>query len=324
MLCSSCAQPATRSFFDLIQYTLSQDSFARWVGAVLLVFVLWQVWRLFWLAIGLFWQGGRGIWRFFVGWARRRVIPIVLLGTLVWATSDWWVDKIQYIEQRFLHPVYVSQFAYVTADHAQSIYETELGRHTDAYERQRVLNATQATAVAIQSTPLSILEAAYLECGLNPFEVRRDRVAAGWIQFTRQGLGGLTYKGKPVAFDEVVSACARRDVDMIMSLTDAYLKDKYQRAGQKPLANTIDLYLAIFSPALIGAPSDKVVYSGKNDPRYYKNAGLDGWYTQWASGGRQLILRSERACDGKITVQEIYLCLESKKNRLISNYLKLN
>jgi hypothetical protein len=318
-----CNNPDARNMTDLIQVMLSQDSFARWVACVLVVFVVLQVWRLFRLGLRLTFRSIRGIWQFFIGWARERFVWILLLGTLVWWSSDWWVDLLQEFEQRFLSPVYVSEFNYLNQEHIQTIYETELSRHVDPYQQRLILESTRNTAAAIGSSALCILEAAWLECGLNPFEVRKDKVAAGWIQFTRVGVGGLQHNGRPVQFEQVLEACARRDAELMMNLTDQYLKDKYQRAGRKPLNNTIDLYLAIFAPALIGAPTDKVLYSGWNDPKYYKNAGLDGWYTIDKADGKKLILRKQGACDGKITIWEVFLCLEAKKNRLLNQYLRL-
>ena len=66
----------------------------------------------------------------------------------------------------------------------------------------------------------------------------------------------------------------------------------------------------------------KVVYEGYKNPSYFKNSGLDGWYTENTPDGRQLILRKNAARDGKITIWEIYLALESKKNRLVESNMK--
>jgi hypothetical protein len=97
-----------------------------------------------------------------------------------------------------------------------------------------------------------------------------------------------------------------------MDLTEKYLIRKWEQAGRPDMRNTIDLYLAIFSPANIGATPERVIYAGFSNPAYYKNSGLDGWYQD---GGR--IMRGAK--DGKITGWEIYLCLEKKKGLLLKS-----
>jgi hypothetical protein len=52
------------------------------------------------------------------------------------------------------------------------------------------------------------------------------------------------------------------------------------------------------------------------------NKGLDGWYVIDANEGKKQIFRKESACDGAITIWEMYLALEAKKDRLVSRYLK--
>ncbi len=93
-----------------------------------------------------------------------------------------------------------------------------------------------------------------------------------------------------------------------MRLTDAYLVRRWEQAGKPDMRNTIDMYLAVFAPAHIGRAPEQVVYKGYGNAAYYKNAGLDGWFQD---GGK--IVRKASECDGRITVWEIFLCLERKK-----------
>jgi len=310
-----------KALLDFLQYLLSQDTWARWIASVLLVAAVWLVGRIAWAVLRTGWQVVRRAWRFTFAWSWRRLLAVAILGTLVWAFNDPLIDLIQEIEQRYMSPVYLEAFSHLSEAHQVALFEEELRRHTDPYEHRVIVRRTQEMAEKIGSIPLAIYEAAYLECGLKPFEVRTDGVAAGWIQFTRTGLQSLTHQGRPVMFDDVLRACQQRDITFMMDLTEQYLTRRYEQAGRRPLHNTIDLYLALFAPAHIGAPHHRVVYAGKDNPAYYKNAGLDGWYVVNTSDGRQQIFNKRSARDGQITIWEIYLALEAKKRRLFASYL---
>lgn len=306
---------------DFIQSLLYQDTWMRWIVCILLVYLVLQTLRILRLMLRFAFQFFKKSYRFIFVWGKRNLIIIGLLGTLLWLLSNPLIDFLQEIEQRFFYPVYLTAFDKYSEEHLIAIYEAELSKRVDPYEKAVVTRRTREIAAKIQSTPLAIYEAAYLECGLKPFEVRSDGVAAGWIQFTRVGLGSLTWNGKPVSFDQVLTACKDRDIGFMMDLTEQYLVRKYEQSGRKPLNNTIDLYLALFAPALIGAPSERVVYQGFENPSYYKNDGLDGWYVAPGAQGRQQIFHKRSERDGKITIWEIFLALEAKKARLIASYV---
>lgn len=318
---AGCSRPEAKAMLDFVQSLLQQDTWLRWIVCILLVYLALQILRIVRLALQFLFQFLKKSYRFIFIWGKRNLILIGILGTLLWLFSNPLIDLLQEIEQRFLAPVYVDQYGNYSEEHLIAIYEAELSKQVDPYEKAVVVRRTREMAAKIQSTPLAIYEAAWLECGLKPFRVRSDGVAAGWIQFTRAGLGSMTYNGESVSFDQVLSACRNRDIVFMMDLTEQYLLRKYEQSGKKPLNNTIDLYLAIFAPALIGAPSEQVVYQGFDNPAYYKNDGLDGWYVAQDAHGRQQIFRKRSARDGRITIWEIYLALEAKKARLIENYV---
>ena len=317
-----CSRAEGKALFDFLQYLLNQDPWLRWIVCILLVYLLFQSFRVLRLGFTALFRAAKKSYRFVFVWGRRRWILLLASGTLLWAFSNPLIDLLQDIEQRFFYPVYVNEYSAYSEEHLTAIFEAELSKKVDPYHRQVIIRRTREIAAQIQSTPLAIYEAAYLECGLNPFRVRDDQVAAGWIQFTRTGLSSLRYKGKSVSFEEVLEACRKRDINFIMDLTEVYLVRKYKKSGEIPLNNTIDLYLALFAPVHIGAASEKVVYEGFDNPSYYKNAGLDGWFIAENDSGRKQIFRKRSRRDGKITIWEIYLALEAKKNRLIANYLK--
>lgn len=318
----SCSRAESKAVFDFIQYLLNQDTWLRWIACILLVYLTLQALRLIQLALRYALRFLKQSYRFIFIWGKRNLILIAALGTVLWLFSNPLIDLLQEIEQRFFYPVYVNEYSQLSEAHRTAIFEAELGKHVDPYQKSYTIRRTAEIAAKIQSTPLAIYEAAYLECGLKPFEVRSDRVAAGWIQFTKAGLASLNYKGKPVTMDDVFRACQTRDIEFMMDLTELYLVRKYEQSGKKPLHHTIDLYLALFAPVHIGAPSDRVVYEGYDNPSYYKNAGLDGWYISTDSNGLQQIFRKRGKRDGRITILEIFLAIESKKNRLLASYLK--
>lgn len=290
---------------DILQIVFSLQAF-RWIGCVILVVLAFQTLRLLSCLLDacLF-------------LLRRYVVPVwrisfwlktVAAGSILFLFSDQLHDALQEFECRYLRPVYLDQSAGLSSEQAIAIYERQIARHCDTYEAISVKRRTEEIAARINSTPLAIYETALLECGLNPFRVRDDRVAAGWIQFTRAGLSGLG-----VSLEQAIDACRRRDIETIMSLTERYLVRKWERAGRPDMRNTIDLYLAVFAPAHIAAAPDKVVYAGVGNPAYDLNSGLDGWFQD---GGK--IIRKPSMCDGRITVWEIFLCLERRKGLLLN------
>lgn len=291
---------------DAIQVLLTLPGY-RFAACVVLSVCLFQAWRI----VRVSWRGIVAVLRLYAVPAHRltwwaKVLGVSVILFLFSGPLVGWLQSLEYT----LNPVWLSETEHITDEHAVSLYEAGIRRHCDSYEFEVVKRRTAETAARIGSTPQAIYEAALLECGLNPFRVRDDRVAAGWIQFTRAGLSGLG-----VSLEEVIQGCQRRDIKLIMDLTEQYLIRKWERAGKPDMRNTIDLYLAIFAPAHIGSAPEKVVYAGFGRPAYELNRGLDGWSKDAA--GR--IVRRVQDCDGKITVWEIYLCLERKKGLLLKS-----
>jgi hypothetical protein len=288
---------------DLLQIALQMG----FVGCLLLAVALTLAWRWIRSAFLL----ASLIMRYTLPVNSIKALPrygmtVAALALLLWAFSAQLFDFSELLEYRYFQPVYLSDK--IDDGKAVEMYEQTI-REKCPGEAETVIRWTGETASKINSTKQAIYESALLECGLNPFRVRDDRVAAGWIQFTRAGLSGLG-----VALHEVISACERRDAEFIMSLTDRYLIRKWEQAGKPDMRNTIDLYLSIFAPAHIGGDPEKVVYAGFGNMAYSLNSGLDGWYQD---GER--IARKTALVDGRITVWEIYLCLERKKRLLLKN-----
>lgn len=282
---------------DAIQIALSYG----FAGCAIIALIAFQAARLIGMVVDLARLALRYVVPFWRLWFLAKVGAFSLA---LWAASSPLSYLVEQLETRYISPVYAGET--IADPHAIAIYEARIREHCDEYEARVVIERTMQIADSINSTPLAIYETALLECGLNPFRVRDDKVAAGWIQFTRAGLSGLG-----VSLEQVIRACEKRDIVTIMDLTERYLMRKWEKAGRPDMRNTIDLYLAVFAPAFIGADEKQVVYAGFSNPNYYKNSGLDGWYCE--PSGK--IVRGPK--DGKITALEIFYCLERKKGLLL-------
>lgn len=288
---------------DTLQIFLTWPA-SRWFACVICAVCLFQALRVASAALDV----SRFILSHYVVpvWRLTWWIKPALVGSIIFLFSAQVHDLLQELECRYWNPVYLDAGAVSDAERI-TVYESEIRKYCDSYEASIVRDRTAQTAAKINSTPAAIYEAALLECGLNPFRVRADGVAAGWIQFTRAGLLGLG-----VSLDEVKAACRRRDAAFVMELTEKYLVRRWEIAGRPDMRNTIDLYLAIFAPAHISAAPEKVVYAGFGNPAYELNSGLDGWYQDHGK-----IIRKQSMRDGRITVWEIFLCLERRKGLLL-------
>lgn len=300
---------------DLSQILLSLPGVFGYIACVLLLLLLWQVMRLAGEVVAL-----AGNAAALIGTALRYLRSVLIrptwprlfgVGIIALPLSFFRLeisDALQVLEQR-INPAFVTSD---TSRHALAVYEAELSRRVDTYEAQVIRRRTEEMAAKVGSTPLAIYEVAFSECGLNPFEIRKDGKAAGWIQFTRSGLIGL-----PATLEQVKEMCRRRDVEGIMDLTEQYL---ISRAAGRPLPAAVDVYTAVFAPAFVGREEDAVMYSGWSNDAYALNMGLDGYFTEVTADGRQRIVRSLARCDGKITIRDLRLHLEAKKSRLLSRH----
>ena len=293
---------------DLSQILLSLPGIFGYIACVLLLLLCWQVVRLAGKVATLAGTALRYLRSVLIRptWPRLFGIGIVALPLSFFRLEI--ADALQVLEQR-INPAFVTSD---TSRHALAVYEAELSRRVDTYEAQVIRRRTEEMAAKVGSTPLAIYEVAFSECGLNPFEIRKDGKAAGWIQFTRSGLIGL-----PATLEQVKEMCRRRDVEGIMDLTEQYL---ISRAAGRPLPAAVDVYTAVFAPGFIGRGEDAVMYAGWSNDAYRLNMGFDGYFTETMPDGRQRIVRSLARCDGKITIRDLRLHLEAKKSRLLSRH----
>ncbi|MCB0541879.1 MAG: hypothetical protein KDC70_00090 [Saprospiraceae bacterium] len=296
---------------DLIQTMLSLPSALGFLACVLLVVFSWQALKSSVDALRGFRLALSFLRRRLVRFTPFRVLCVLILAVPVFWSRIWISDRLQYLEQVYA-PAYET---HDTSAHALAIYEAELSKHCDPYEAEIVKRRTREIAERVGSTPLAIYEVAYSECGLNPFKIRDDGVAAGWIQFTRAGLPGIRTGEKQTTLEQVKAACKRRDVAQMMDWTEQYM---VSRAGSVPLPDAAAVYTCVFAPGYVGHPDQKVLYSGFGNPSYYMNKVFDGYYVD--NAGR--IIRSRAAMDGRITIGEMRLHLEAKKARLLARYKK--
>lgn len=291
---------------DIFQVLISLPGALGFIACALIVLLLWQVVKSLLELLGLAGTIGRWILRRLIRLSILRMTAVCLIAMPFFFLRGAISERLQYLEQ-VIYPAYVTGD---TSADVTAIYEAELLKRCDTYEAAIVKRRTREIASKVGCSPLAIYEVAYSECGLNPFQVRHDGIAAGWIQFTRAGLAGL-----PATLEQVKQVCRTRDIETMMNLTEAYF---VSRAQGKPLKDATGVYVATFAPGFIGAPDEQVLYSGKLNPAYSLNSIFDGYYVE--SSGR--IMRSRAAMDGRITIGELRLHLEAKKARLISSSRK--
>lgn len=297
-----------KSTADLLQILLSLPGAWSYIACTLFVVLVVQSIRI----VGFLWS----VLRLALNTLRRVVVKPSIWGVIcvcvfalpIWAFRMSISDGIQWYEQRYLSPLV---FVPDTSSHVTAIYEMELAKYCDPYECEIIQRRTREIAAKIGSTPLAIYEVAYSECGMNPFVIRTDGVAAGWIQFTRAGLTGTG-----ATLEHVKKACQDRNAAFVMDLTEAYLLD---RAKGKTMPRSCDIYTCVFAPGYLGQNDEQTLYSVRDGADYYLNAGLDGYYIQQV-GDRQLIMNSRKARDGRITINDLKLALAAKKARLIGAY----
>ena len=231
-------------------------------------------------------------------------LAIILLGTLISLNSEFVSDALQYVEQAYISPEYVSNDG---SYYMECLYETEIKKHTNEAQFLTVRDSTRVLAKEIGCTPADIYLVAFSECGLNPFTIRTDGIAAGWIQFTKAGVSGLG-----VSFDEVKRYCREGNAERIMALTGTYIRTA---AKGRAINSATDFYTAVFAPGKLGAGMDEVLYQGFSNPEYYLNAGLDGYFVE---SGKVLYLPQRK--DGKLTKRDLYAALKYKESRFTKRY----
>lgn len=225
---------------------------------------------------------------------------VILIGFIIYLNGDAVTTGLQYVEQR-ISPTYCNSD---TSFFAESKFEDAIKRHTNEAQFLIVRDSTRALAREIGCRPKDIYLVAYSECGLNPFTIRTDGIAAGWIQFTRAGLNGL---GR--SLDEVKQSCRAGDAKEIMRLTGCYIR---RAAAGRKITTAADFYCAVFAPAKMGAGMDDALYSGFSNPEYYLNVGLDGFFVE---GEKVLYLPHLK--DGKLTKRDLLAALEYKKAKFL-------
>lgn len=224
---------------------------------------------------------------------------VVLIGGLVYLNGERVSNLLQYIEQAYISSTYVNS---EQSFFVESKFEETIKRYTNEAQFLIIRDSTRALAKEIGCQPQDIYLVAYSECGLDPFRVRTDGIAAGWIQFTRVGLHGL---GR--SLEEVKQSCAAKDASEIMRLTGAYIR---RAAKGRSIGSATDFYCAVFAPGKLSASMDEVLYSGFNNPEYYLNAGLDGYFVE-----NEKVLHLPRLKDGKLTKRDLMAALEYKKSK---------
>lgn len=292
---------------DFVQIILGLPFPFSLIGTLIIAFAIFHGLKAFFLLFsGLHWLRTWYLRLFWGADKTARTANFVLCLGCAFFCYFYRADLSDYI-QSFETPVYDGQYAYMGDTATCKVFEGYIRRQIAPDKAQTVIRYTHRLCDSLNFPPNWMYQVANVECGLNPFTIRKDRVAAGWIQFTRKGLSGIA---PAKTLGEMIAACEAKDAEMIMRQTDAYML--HHCAGKK-ITRPVDVYLAVFAPAKMGAPESDILYQGWESSAYYLNKGLDGW--QKDGDGR--IMRREKWCDGIITVKELGLCMEAKKNQFL-------
>lgn len=289
---------------DIIQIMLSDQDYAlRFLLCIVLVLVILQALKIAREAFFLLCACVRAARRLIVKMTPRRWLLTGIVAGCFTPLTPVAVVGIQWAENNWLHPLYVTPQD--TSAWALSRYEAALEKKLSPGEAETVKRRTREIAARVGSSPQAIYEVAYSECGLDPFCIRKDGIAAGWLQFTAVGLSGFG-----VSLDQVKAACRRRDAAFIMDLSERYL---IFWAKGRPLPTSTEVYTAVFAPSHFGEPDEAVLYSGWDRPSYLLNAGLDGH--KYRMKGNKLVWFREP--DGAITINDLRLALAAKRCKFL-------
>ncbi len=291
-----------KKYFDILQIIIHDLGPFSWIFCAMIAYAFFQAWRLAKMTALVF---VRTITcarhALFNPFKPTNAIAIALLATLLFVFSEQVSAGLQEIEQRFISPTYaVSDTTYF----AEGMYEEMIKRHTNEAQFLTVRDSTRALAREIGCSPCDIYLVAYSECGLDPFRTRADGRAAGWIQFTPAGLSGL---GK--GLEQVKADCAARDAKEIMRLTGAYVRSW---AKGRQVRTAADFYVVVFAPAKLGAADDETLYAGWNNPEYFLNKGLDGYFVEG-----EKVLHLPHKMDGRLTKRDLQAALKYKEAKLL-------
>jgi len=284
-----------KNAIDLIQIAIKNP-----IGATITALLLVLLFRFgFTLISDLLKYAGVFGHRYIIKPTKKNGFVICLLSLLLFFFSGTISDELQLLEQTKMFPIYAFEY---TPDESKAvaIFETEIQKKVSPSDFEYLKQSVKFVADSLGCTPLVVYQVALSECRLNPFTIRADEVAAGWMQLTNNGCAGLVLNGEAVTMPKVRAACRAKNIRYIMDACTLYLLD---RANGKKVSNLKDFYLLVFAPAFVGSSDSVVLYEGFNNASYYLNSGLDGYFVDGA--GR--IVRLNRAKDGKITVGELHL-----------------
>ena len=289
--------------FDILQVMLTELGPFSLIAALVLSWALFQAAKFIRAFFVLAYKAAKHSKQIlFNPFTKSHAMQLILLAGLIFINGERASDALQYFEQMVLDPAYVQSD---TSYYLESRFEDVVKQHTNEAQFLTIRDSTRALAREIGCSPSDIYLVAYSECGLDPFRVRTDGVAAGWIQFTTAGLSGMDRN-----LNQVKQSCASRDATEIMRLTGAYIR---KAAAGRKLHNATEFYTAVFAPGKLGGEMDDVLYQGRSNPEYYLNAGLDGYFVE---SGKVLYLPLRK--DGKLTKRDLHAALEFKKSKFLT------
>jgi len=237
------------------------------------------------------------IWRFVV---------IIFISIFVVQNVEYLTDALQYAETRAAG-IHAGQYASFSESKKVAIYEAALRNKTMPDEYNIITDSIRAWVAEFWMDSTALYECVLCECALNPFVVRQDGIAAGFVQFTNIGCDKM-----PFTLSDVKKWCYDRNAERMMWATGIYLR--YWSRGKK-LKTGLDCYLAVFAPAHLGKSMETVLYD--SGEAYRLNRGIDGF--EIVDG---MVVRMPGAVDGKITIQDLFYWMEYKNSNFIKSQLR--
>jgi len=235
-----------------------------------------------------------------------RLVVIIFISIFVVQNVELITDALQYAETRAAG-IQHKQYASFSASKKVAIYEAALREKTMPDEYNIITDSIRAWVTEFGMDSTAIYECVLCECGLNPFVVRQDGIAAGFVQFTNVGCDQM-----PFTLSDVKKWCYDRNAEKMMWATGFYLR--YWSRG-KELKTGLDCYLAVFAPAHLGKPLETPLYD--SGEAYRLNRGIDGFDV--VNG---MVVRRPSAVDGKITIQDLHFWMEYKNSNFIKSQLR--
>lgn len=315
-------------FFPIFFVLITLLRSGRKIIFQILGFLITFIWKSF----KKVWNGGFSIIDMYM-W-RKWFFSLLLTGVIFYFREELFY-QIEMFDQKTVRETFQISLMLPTDTNRiqeQNAYIWKLSKYADSYERKILLDSAEVLQREFGLQRVDFLQSLLNECGLDPFELlykenekgEKYVVAAGHLQFTRVGLDRVVnmYTGKLFTMPEIIQACRDKNVSLLAHAYNQYVRVQWATFGKPDLSKQYALYRLLFCPTgFTNSDYKDIIYSLKRDGnKYSQNAGMDGYYLD--EKGR--IIYDKKKKDDALSWVEIVLRLESKKSRLVKEYMKNN